>query len=401
MKKLPEGWREVRLEEICEVNMGQSPKSETYNENNIGLPLIQGNADIKNRKTLPKVYTSEPTKQCDIGDIIMTVRAPVGAIAKSYHNACIGRGVCALKPKENNDFLYHFLVNYEDKWNKLSQGSTFTAVNGNDIKNIKILYPPLEEQKKIAEILSTVDQKIDFVDKQIEETETLKKGLMQKLLTQGIGHSEFKDSEVGRIPKSWKVVRLEDITEVVTKGTTPTTLGYQYENHGINFIKVESIDKNGNFDKNLFAYISEEANIALKRSIILENDLLYSIAGALGRVAIVNNSILPANTNQALAIIRLKNKSSVNYIYFYLHSSYIKNHINKINVQNAQANLSLQNIRDFKIAMPPLQEQKQIAEILSTVDQKIENLKAKKEAFEELKKGLMQKLLTGEVRVKL
>ena len=92
------------------------------------------------------------------------------------------------------------------------------------------------------------------------------------------------------------------------------------------------IDKNGNFDKSLFAYISEEANIALKRSIILENDLLYSIAGALGRVAIVNKSILPANTNQALSIIRLKDKSKVKYIYYYLniHKHHLPFHFLKV-----------------------------------------------------------------------
>lgn len=120
--RIPESWKILKLSEICKINMGQSPKSESYNENNIGLPLIQGNADIKNRKTLPRTYTSEVTKKCEIGDIIMTVRAPVGAIAKSYHNACIGRGVCSITPKEDNDFLYHFLVGYEDKWDKLSQG---------------------------------------------------------------------------------------------------------------------------------------------------------------------------------------------------------------------------------------------------------------------------------------
>ena len=181
--RIPESWEILKLSEICKINMGQSPKSESYNENNIGLPLIQGNADIKNRKTLPRTYTSDITKKCEISDIIMTVRAPVGAIAKSYHNACIGRGVCAITPEEDNDFLYHFLVGYEDKWDKLSQGSTFTAVNGNDIKNIKLSYPPLEEQKQIAEILSTVDNKLENLKEKKQSFEELKKGLMQKLLT--------------------------------------------------------------------------------------------------------------------------------------------------------------------------------------------------------------------------
>ena len=209
----------------------------------------------------------------------------------------------------------------------------------------------------------------------------------------------YKKTEIGVIPLDWEVVRLGDICEVITKGTTPTSLGFKYEERGINFIKIESISKDGIFDSNKFAYISEETNNALKRSIICENDLLISIAGALGRVAMVNKKILPANTNQALAIIRLKDKSLREYIYFYLNSSQIQNHIDKINVQNAQANLSLQNIKDFKIPLPPIKEQKKIATILTKADQKIEILKAKKEQYQILKKGLMQKLLTGEIGV--
>jgi len=181
--RIPVEWEVKKLSDICQINMGQSPKSETYNEESIGLPLIQGNADIKNRKTFPRIFTSEPTKKCNIGDIIMTVRAPVGAVAKSNHNACIGRGVCSITSNEKNDFLYHFLIAYEDKWDKLSQGSTFTAVNGNDIKNIRISIPPFEEQKQIAEILSTTDEKLENLKAKKESFEELKKGLMQKLLT--------------------------------------------------------------------------------------------------------------------------------------------------------------------------------------------------------------------------
>ncbi|SFP86377.1 restriction endonuclease subunit S [Hydrogenimonas thermophila] len=389
MKKLPEGWREVRLEEICEVNMGQSPKSETYNENNIGLPLIQGNADIKNRKTLPRVYTSEPTKQCDIGDIIMTVRAPVGAIAKSYHNACIGRGVCALKPKENNDFLYHFLVNYEDKWDKLSQGSTFTAVNGNDIKNIKILYPPLEEQKKIAEILSTVDQKIDFVDKQIEETETLKKGLMQKLLTQGIGHSEFKDSEIGRIPKSWEVSKLENHVKIIS-GQSPSK--FIFDGGRYKFFKVNQL----NFCEKYLSESEYSYNTSNYENLKV-GTIIFPKRGA----AIFTNKVRILKTEGFIDtnLMGLITKKTLNseFLYYLL----VMFELSNIADTSSIPQINNKHINPLKFPFPPIEEQKQIAEILSTVDQKIENLKAKKEAFEELKKGLMQKLLTGEVRVKV
>ena len=160
---IPVEWEVGILEDITNITMGQSPKSDTYNTDNIGMPLIQGNADCKNRKTIPRTYTTDLTKECFVGDIIMTVRAPVGAISKSLHNACIGRGVCSIKSKEDNEYIYHCLVDYEDRWDKLSQGSTFTAVSGSDIKNLKFPFPPLKEQEKIADILSTTDDKIDVL----------------------------------------------------------------------------------------------------------------------------------------------------------------------------------------------------------------------------------------------
>ena len=176
-------WEEVQLKNIAKITMGQSPSSNSYNEDNIGIPLIQGNADCKNRKTLPRMYTTEKTKECFIGDIIMTVRAPVGAISKSLHNACIGRGVCSIKSKEDNEFLYHFFVNHEKRWDKYSQGSTFTAVNSNDIKNLKIKLPPLKEQQKIAQVLTLADKEIDLLKTELEALKEQKRGLMQGLLS--------------------------------------------------------------------------------------------------------------------------------------------------------------------------------------------------------------------------
>ena len=110
---------------------------------------------------------SEPTKKCQIGDLILTVRAPVGAIAKSVHNACIGRGVCSISnnSKSNIEFLYQTLCNYEKKWVKLEQGSTFTAVSGKDIRGIILDIPSLTEQQKVASFLSAVDEKIATTNK--------------------------------------------------------------------------------------------------------------------------------------------------------------------------------------------------------------------------------------------
>jgi type I restriction enzyme S subunit len=163
--------------------MGQSPESSSYNSIGNGYYLIQGNADISNRKTSPRNWTNEPTKLCDIGDLILTVRAPVGAIAKSNHNACIGRGVCSIKNKKKSNiaFLYQFLLDFENRWNRLEQGSTFTAVSGKDIRSVEVPFPCFEEQTKIADFLSDLDTKIEVLSTSIENTQTFKKGLLQQL----------------------------------------------------------------------------------------------------------------------------------------------------------------------------------------------------------------------------
>ena len=176
-------WEVKKLGDVAEVIMGQSPNSTSYNTEGIGKLLIQGNADIFNRKSNPRNWTNEPTKECDIGDIVLTVRAPVGGVAKSLHDACIGRGVCAIRNKTGNalEFLYQFLLDYEPKWVRLEQGSTFTAVSGADIRTIEISIPQHEEQTKIANFLTTIDEKINQQQSQIEKVSHYKKGLLQQM----------------------------------------------------------------------------------------------------------------------------------------------------------------------------------------------------------------------------
>lgn len=176
-------WEEKKLGDISIINMGQSPDSKSYNTDSLGMLLIQGNADINGRVSNPRQWTSEPTKKCEIGDLILTVRAPVGSISKSIHNACIGRGVCSIRNNKLSDieFLYQFLLGFEDKWGNIEQGSTFTAVNGNDIKSVRLKLPSIEEQKRIAEFLSAIDVKIENLSKQITQTQNFKKGLLQQM----------------------------------------------------------------------------------------------------------------------------------------------------------------------------------------------------------------------------
>ncbi len=177
-------WEIKSIRDCAEVIMGQSPSSSSYNQDGKGVFLIQGNADIKNRRTFPRAWTTENTKSCIAGDIILTVRAPVGAVAISDHDGCIGRGVCAIRVQKENSagYIYQLLIWYESfKWKSLEQGSTFTAVNNNDIKALDCPIPSIEEQKKIASFLSALDDKISNVQKQIDLTKQYKQGLLQQM----------------------------------------------------------------------------------------------------------------------------------------------------------------------------------------------------------------------------
>lgn len=190
-KRFPEfkgvntSWKEFLLQDIVQIIMGQSPMSDNYNNKNNGLPLIQGNADIKNRKTSPRFFTSQITKKCCVGDLILSVRAPVGEVAKSLHNACVGRGVCAIRAYNvDSEFLFQSLISAEDKWSRVAQGSTFTAINSDDIKNFSIFMPTNKsEQKKIGNALKLFDDELDLLAKKLNALRQQKRGLMQKLLT--------------------------------------------------------------------------------------------------------------------------------------------------------------------------------------------------------------------------
>jgi type I restriction enzyme, S subunit len=176
-------WVKKTLNDVLIVEMGQSPDSSTYNDQGDGLPLIQGNADIVNRKSAPRRFTSKPTKKCFAGDILISVRAPVGEIAISGHEACIGRGVASarVRANESRDFWYQFLLYYEEKWTRLGQGSTFSSINGSDIRGIEVNSPHINEQKKIGVALGALDSKLEAIVNQIENLIAFKKSMLQKM----------------------------------------------------------------------------------------------------------------------------------------------------------------------------------------------------------------------------
>ncbi|CAJ1802863.1 MULTISPECIES: restriction endonuclease subunit S [Gammaproteobacteria] len=294
-------------------------------------------------------------------------------------------------------------------------GSSQKALTIVVLKDFKFPLPiNKQEQTAIANVLSDSDALIDVLEQLIAKKQAVKSATMQQLLTGRTRLPAFalrpdgtpkgyKPSELGEIPEDWEVDTIGGCASLITKGTTPMTIGRPFVEHGISFVKVESIDENGTFDKSKFAFIDNETNELLSRSKIKENDLLFSIAGALGRAAIASADILPANTNQALAIIRLKCEAEVDlsFLFYLTKLSYLKKKIEAISSQGAQPNLSLGDLARFPILLPSKKEQTAIATILSDMDNELKALTQKLEKARALKQGMMQQLLTGKIRLPL
>ncbi|WP_083500980.1 restriction endonuclease subunit S [Streptococcus sp. oral taxon 431] len=173
-------WENKILSEVTNITMGQSPKSENYTDNPNDYILVQGNADIKDKQVVPRLWTTEVTKTAEIGDIILTVRAPVGDIGKTDYNVVIGRGVAAIK---GNDFIFYTLekMKMTGFWNRFSTGSTFESISSNDIKEAIIQIPTLKEQQAIGSYFSNLDNLINSHQEKISQLETLKKKLLQDM----------------------------------------------------------------------------------------------------------------------------------------------------------------------------------------------------------------------------
>ena len=153
-------WQEFSLGDFCTVVMGQSPDSTTYNSDGLGLPLVQGNADICEGITQPQHFTSAPTKIATANSILLSVRAPVGSVSIANQTVCIGRGVCSIT-SENMDFLYQLLVHIQDKWKKIEQGGTFTAISGDDIRRFRVNIPCVSDQIIVGRFLGAIDHLIN------------------------------------------------------------------------------------------------------------------------------------------------------------------------------------------------------------------------------------------------
>lgn len=402
---VPSGWEKLQISDICKLQNGNSFKPAQWDTK--GLPIIRiqnlnGSENFHyysgevNEKWLVEtgqlLFSWAGTRGVSFGPFVWEKQR--GVLNQHIYKVYANEFVC-------QEWLYKALSWVTSKIEGQAHGfkATLLHVQKKDIDNQPILVPPLSEQRKIAKILCTWDKAISSTERLINNSKQQKKALMQQLLT---GKKRLLDDSGKPFVGEWGTVILGALTSRITKGTTPSTNGYNFQKQGINFVKVESVTKTGHFIRSKFAYIDNECHASFKRSQLEKNDILFSIAGALGRVAIVGEDILPANTNQALAIVRLKEKIiDYKFLFFYLGSQLVISKVIALTAQAAQPNLSLKDIGNLPILKPPIKEQEKIAAVLTNADKEIDLLEQQLSDLKQEKKALMQQLLTGKRRVKV
>ena len=305
-----------------------------------------------------------------------------------------------LGPKKGVDdkFIY-----YVAKWDKVRNiaVSKMEGTSGRQRVPSKVFFedifvpiPPFPEQKKIAEMLSTVDEAIEKTDEIIEKGKDAKKGLMQNLLTRGVGHKKFKKTEIGEIPEEWEVFKLGDVCDVIG-GSTPSTTKKEYWGGDISFATPTDITKLKSREiSDTQQKITLEGLSSCGTNLLPVGAILLTSRATIGACAI---NTKPMATNQGFASL-VCNEKTYNWFVFYKMMS-LQSELQRLGSGSTFKEISKKSVRSLIFSLPPLPEQKQIAAILSSVDDEIEKESSHREQLEALKKGLMQVLLTGKIRV--
>lgn len=305
--------------------------------------------------------------------------------------------VAILRTKNANHYWLMSAINssnYRHQIDLNASGTTRTRIARGILSNIEILEPPLPEQQKIATILTSVDTVIEKTRAQIDKLKDLKTGMMQQLLTQGFGHTEFKDSPVGRIPKAWAVAAIADIARL-TSGGTPNRENSDYWNGDVLWVKTGEINYQTILDTEekitVLGLKESSAKLVPAGAILMA---MYGQGITRGKVAKLG---VPAAMNQACLAMIPNNQVINDFLYYFLSREYFN--LRSMVQEGAQKNLSASIVKEILLPVPPRKEQQKIVDVLQSIDTKIMTASQKLISVEQTKKALMQDLLTGKVRV--
>jgi type I restriction enzyme, S subunit len=420
---IPVEWEINLLDNVLEfIGSGITPKGGKSVYLQKGIPFIRSQNVYPNGLKMDDVvfidYETHNKKMARSkikeNDVLLNITgASIGRctfVPTGFGEANVNQHVCILRPNSKVDyrFLSIFLNSFygQIQIREEQAGQTREGLNYQQIRKFKLPVPPLHEQRKIASILKSIDNAIEKTEAIIKQTEVLKQGLMQQLLTKGIGHTRFKQTEFGEIPETWEIFTLENMLEY------GFILGHQDGNHGelypragefiekgIPYLSANCI-KDGEIDFSLAKFLSVERAQRFKKGVAIDKDVLFAHNATVGPVSVLNTKLDFVILSTTLTYYRC-NEEKVNpyYLSQYMSSPTFIGQYTRVMGQTTRNQVPLTLQRKFFHVIPPIEEQNRITKILSSVDSKVQVEKKKLTTLLEVKKGLVQDLLTGKVRV--
>lgn len=376
--------KKIKLKEIAEVNMGQSPNGKSYNYIKKGMPFLQGNKTFGNLFPTIDTWTTEPKKIGRKSSILMSVRAPVGDLNVANQDICIGRGLCSVEMfNENNMFIYYALKNSINEIKRKSTGTVFDSINRKDIEEIELINFSKEQQNKIITILSTMDKKIELNNQINNNLEDELDSLFYKYIWNNIENKRTNNFQ-------HKI--LYDVFNVIdNRGKTPQLTDYSK----FPIIDVKALSGEGriiNYN-NCTKYVSEDVyNSFFRNGHPRKNDILISTVGSLAemKLFIENKGTIAQN------VVALRPK--IDYpLYLYQYLKRIKNDLASYNIGSVQPSIKVTQFMKHDIWLVPKEECTEFEEIARTYTDKLNLISKENIILKQLRDTLLPKLMNGEI----
>ena len=367
--------------EVAKIVMGQSPSSENYTENPNDHILVQGNADIKNNRVVPRVWTTQITKQAQKGDLIISVRAPVGDVGKTDYDVVIGRGVAAIK---GNEFVFHILGKMKQSgyWNALSTGSTFESINSTDLNNASVILPTSTEQTVIGDFFRQLDTLLTLHQRKLNELKSFKLTMLSKMFPK---HGQtFPEIRLAGFDGEWENVNLGDLVvehNEIVQGTTGFPIATS-SRKGL-FLQNEYFDggRTG-IDESIQFHVVPIGYITYRH---MSDDSIFKFNRNHYKTDILVSKEYPVFKNNE--------KSDIDFILYHLNNCPEFRRFSRIQkLGGTRVRLYFKNLVAYKLLIPTLNEQQAIGSFFSNLDDLISSTQSKVDELEILKKKLLQEM---------